>query len=216
MDDESLQHAVSEELEWAAHVDASRVTVEVHDGIVRLGGLVGSLAEKHAAERVVWHVRGVRGLVDEIEVRVEESRRHSDQEIAARVESVLRWDARLPDAQLRIKVEGGVVTLIGMLDRPYQKHDAETLVRQLEGVVAVDNRITVRAGTVAADIAAQVHRALARHVELDAGGIAVSTEGPTVVLMGQVRSLAARRTAENAAWSAPGVAAVENQLEVAP
>ena len=65
MNDVELQHAVAEELEWAPHVDASHVTVS--DGIVRLTGFVGSLAKKKAAECTVWHIRGVRGLVPEIE-----------------------------------------------------------------------------------------------------------------------------------------------------
>lgn len=215
MDDQALQHAVAEELEWAPHVDASRITVAVRDGIVRLGGVVGSLAEKHAAERTVWHVRGVTGLVEEIEVRLAPGRRHSDEEIAERVQSVLRWDAQIPDARLRIMVEDGLVTLMGTLDWQYQKEEAEARVRQLEGVLGVANEITVQPGATAADTAEQVRRALARHAELDAGRISVMVDGATVVLTGTVRSLTARRTAENAAWSARGVAAVENRLEVA-
>jgi osmotically-inducible protein OsmY len=215
MDDQTLRHAVTEELEWAPHLDASRVTVEVRDGIVRLGGVVGSLAEKHAAERVVWHVRGAAGLVQEIEVRLAPARRHSDEEIAERVQSVLRWDAQIPDARIRIKVEDGLVTLMGALDWQYQREDAEARIRQLEGVLGVANEITVRPGAGAADIAAKVRRALARHAELDADRITVSVDGATVVLAGAVRSLTARRIAENAAWSAPGVSAVDTRLEVA-
>ena len=215
MDDRSLQHAVEEELEWAPHLDASAITVAVQDGIVRVGGVVGSLAEKHAAERAVWHIRGVTGLVQEIEVRVAPARRHPDEEIAERVQSVLRWDAQIPDARLRIKVEDGLVTLMGTLDWQYQKEDAEARVRQLEGVVGVLNEIVVQPGATAGDIAKGVRRALARHAELDADRIAIMVDGTTVVLSGVVRSLTARRTAENAAWSARGVAAVDNRLEVA-
>jgi len=216
MDDQALLHAVTEELDWAPHVDDTHITIAVHDGIVRLGGFVASLAEKHAAERAVWHVRGVTGLVQEIEVRLAAARRHSDEEIAERVQSVLRWDAQIPDARIRIRVEKGIVTLMGALDWQYQREEAESRVRQLEGVRAVENELTVRPGATAADIADKVRRAFARHAELDAHRITVAVDGATVALTGEVRSLVARRTAENAAWSAAGVAAVDNRLEVAP
>ncbi|MDE2576830.1 MAG: BON domain-containing protein [Rhodospirillales bacterium] len=215
MDDQALRQMVSEELTWAPHVDATNITVDVRDGVVRLGGVVGSLAEKHAAERTIWHVRGVRGLVEEIEVRVPEALRHGDTEIAQRVRNVLRWDAQIPDARLRIKVEDGVVTLMGTLDRQYQRQEAEARVRALEGVRGVANDIAIRPAAIAPDIAANVRRALARHAELDAGRITVAEDGASVALAGTVPSLAARHAAENAAWSAAGVAAVENRLSVA-
>ncbi len=216
MDDQALRHTVTEELEWAPHVDATRITVDVQDGIVRLGGVVASLAEKHAAERAVWHVHGVRALVQDIEVRLDAAHRHPDAEIAARVQSVLRWDAQIPDARLRIKVEDGIVTLMGTLDWHYQRQAAEARVRALEGVRAVENEIAIRPGTTAADIAANVRRAFARHAGLDAGKITVAVDGPTVALTGTVRSLLARHRAETAAWSAAGVGAVDNRLSVAP
>jgi osmotically-inducible protein OsmY len=214
MDDAALLHAVTEELDWAPHVDASHITVAVRDGIVCLGGVVGSLAEKHAAERTVWHLRGATGLVQEIAVRTAPARRHSDAELAERVRSVLLWDAQIPDARLRIKVADGWVTLIGTLAWQYQKEAAEASVRRLEGVLGVANEIVVRPGIGPGDIAAQVRRALARHTELDAGRITVAAADGTVQLTGSVRSLRARRTAETAAWSARGVQAVENRLEV--
>ncbi len=182
MDDQTLRRTVIEELEWAPHVDATHITVDVQDGSVRLGGVVGSLAEKHAAERAVWHVHGVRSVVQEIDVRLPAAHRHSDAEIAARAQSVLRWDAQIPDARLRITVEDGIVTLTGTLDWQYQKQEAEARVRALEGVRAVLNEIAIRPGSTAEDIAANVRRAFARHAELDAGRITVAVDGATVVL----------------------------------
>jgi osmotically-inducible protein OsmY len=121
MNDIELQHAIAEELEWAPHVDASHVTVAVSDGIARLTGFVSSLAEKKAAERTVWHIRGVRGLVPEIEVRIPEAQRQADDEIAHRVMSVLRWDTQVPSDRIQIEVEDGVVRLIGSVDSRFQR-----------------------------------------------------------------------------------------------
>jgi osmotically-inducible protein OsmY len=216
MDDLTLERLVREELEWAPHVDAANITVHVRDGIVTLGGFVASYAEKKAAERAVWHVRGLLGLAQEIEVRLREATRHSDEDIAHRIASVLRWDAMIPEGRIQVTVERGVVKLIGEVDWQYQKQEVEQRVQHLAGVAAIDNQILVRPTHAASEIAAAVNRALARHAELDASRINVTADGTTVTLSGAVRSFAARHIAENAAWSAPGVALVKDQLRVVP
>lgn len=216
MDDLKLQHAVAEELEWASHVDASNVTVSVRDGVVRLGGFVASLAEKRAAERAVWHVRGVRGLAQEIEVLIPKARRHSDDEIAHRVMSVLGWDTQVPGDRIQVKVERGVVSLIGSVDWQFQKAAAEDRTHKLAGVTGVDNRILVRPATRPTDIKNKVERALHRHTRLHAAGITVDVDGGKVTLAGRVPSVDERETAENVAWCSPGVAEVDDQLVVQP
>ena len=216
MDDLGLEHLVREELEWAPHLDAANITVRVRGGIVALGGFVASYAEKKAAEHAIWHVRGVLGLAQDIEVRLSEAARHSDEEIAHRIASVLRWDALIPDGRIHIKVEAGVVTLMGAVDWQYQKEEVEARVQHLSGVVAIDSKILIRPASGTPAIAEAVRRALARHTEIDAARITITAEGDAVTLAGDVRSLAAQRIAENAAWSAAGVAAVEDRLRIVP
>lgn len=216
MDDLELQHAVAEELEWAPRVDASHVEVSVRDGIVRLNGYVGSLAEKKAAERAVWHVRGVRGLVEELEVTIPAAQRCSDDEIARRVTSALWWDTQIPGDRIQIKVERGVVTLIGSVEWQFQKIEAEELVHRIAGVVGVDNQIFVHPTIPPRDIKTHVERAFGRHAKLHAAGIAIHVDDCKVTLTGHVPSVDERDTAENAAWSAAGVAEVDNRLVVQP
>ena len=216
MDDLELQHAVAEELEWAPHVDASLVAVTVRDGIVKLTGVVGSLAEKKAAERAVWHVRGVRGLAEEIEVAIRDAQHHPDDEIAHRVAKMLDWDTQIPSDRIQIRVERGVVTLAGTVDWQFQRTEAEELIHRLAGVSAVDNRIIVHPLVTPVDIKCNVERAFHRHAKLHAAGIAIQVDDRKVILTGHVASIDERDTAENAAWSAVGVAEVDNRLVVQP
>ncbi|MDA8248855.1 MAG: BON domain-containing protein [Rhodospirillales bacterium] len=214
-DDAWMARAVAEELEWAPHVDAAHIHVSVQDGIVHLTGHVRTLVEKKAAERTVWHVAGVRGIAADLEIRRPAAHLHSDDEIARRAADVLDWDAQIPNTEIKVQVEGGVVTLLGAVDWQYQRAQAEARVQQLAGVVAVDNRIVVRAVPTAADeVHEQVLRALRRHAEIDASGIAVEVQGGCVTLTGHVPSFAQRRIAETAAWSARGVTDVIDHVRV--
>ncbi len=215
IDDAAIERAVTEELEWAPHVDATAIGVSVRDGTVRLTGHVQTLAEARAAERTVWHVPGVRGVIPDLEVRRPAAHVHGDPEIARRASDVIAWDSRLPGPRISVHVENGVVTLTGTVDWQYQRLEAEARVQHLAGVVGVDNRITVRpVPATTAEIREQVLRALHRHAELDASAIEVAIEDGRVTLSGDVPSFTQRRIAENAAWSARGVSDVVDRMQV--
>jgi len=215
MDDQSLQHAVAEELTWARHVDAAGITVAVHDGVVTLSGHVRSLGEKRHANRCVWHLNGVVGVRDELEVRPREADRHSDTELTSRAARTLEWDALIPSGVIGVTAASGVLTLTGTVDEPHFRTEAEERVQQLAGVVRVDNKIVVRAPTeIAVGLAEKVRRALARHSELESSGITVEVHGEQVTLAGSVPSFVQRRIAVNAAWAAPGVIDVVDRLQV--
>jgi osmotically-inducible protein OsmY len=215
MDDQSLQHAVVEELTWARHVDAAGITVTVHDGIVSLSGHVRTLSEKRHANRCVWHLQGVIGVRDEIAVQPPEAHRHSDAELTNRAARTLEWDALIPAGAINATAMAGVITLTGTVDEPHFRTEAEERVQQLAGVVRVDNQIVVRApADVAVGLAEKVRRALVRHSELDSSSITVEVRGEQVTLTGSVPSFVQRRIAVNAAWAAPGVIDVVDRLQV--
>lgn len=214
MDDPELKRIVEDELAWAPHLDASAVRVDVREGIVLLSGFVSSLAEKRRVERAVWHLRGVRGIAQDIEVMIPVARRRTDEEIAHSAVHVLRWDAEVPDERIQVKVEHGVVTLIGAVDRQFEKEEAEERVHKLAGVRAIDNRIVVRPEKAEKDIAGAVERALLRNARLHGAGIVVGAEGSKVTLSGLVASIEDREAAADLAWRTAGVGKVENDLVV--
>jgi osmotically-inducible protein OsmY len=59
-----------------------------------------------------------------------------------------------------------------------------------------------------------IKSAFKRSAVVDANKIRVETAGSNVELSGNVRNLAEREEAERAAWAAPGVFSVDNQLTV--
>jgi osmotically-inducible protein OsmY len=107
-----------------------------------------------------------------------------------------------------------MVTLEGEVRFWYQRQAAENAVRGLKGVQGVVNLISIRVVPKAADVKSRIESAFRRSAEIDAGRIQVDTSDDKVTLRGRVRSWAERQEAENAAWAAPGVTKVDDELKV--
>ena len=216
-DDQLLQAQVMDELVWTPNVDTADIGVTARNGVVTLSGFVSSLAEKRAAERAARRVKGVRDIAEEIEVRLPAAHKRSDEEIAERAVKLLSWDVEVPETQtqIQVKVEKGVVTLTGFVSTQYQKQAAENDVMHLSGVTGLVNQIQVGSELpwpYLNDLQEKIEAALRRSAQLEASQISVTHYGHKVTLQGQVRSWWELQVAETAAWSAPGVIEVDDQL----
>lgn len=212
--DDELRHDVIKELEWEPSVEAAHIGVACRDGIVTLSGHVRSYAEKAAAERAVRRVRGVNAIAMEIDIHLPTDKKTADDEIASRAIKMLHWDAVVPDERIKVEVEHGIVTLTGTVPWQYQKIEAESDIRKLTGVRGVVNSIMVRPEVRPQDVRGEIHKAFLRNAELDASSVTIGILDGKVVLGGKVNSWIEREIAERAAWSAPGVAAVEDHIVI--
>jgi osmotically-inducible protein OsmY len=213
--DQDVQRDVQFELKWDAKVSPNEIGVAVKGGVVTLSGTVDNYTKKWSAERAALRVRGVRAVVNEIQVRLEDDQL-SDASIAEAAARALELDSLVPDGAVKASVSGGWVTLRGEVDWDYERTEAERVVRNLVGVKGVTNLVTIRprTGPSSDEVKKTIENALVRSAETDAQRITVTTEGRKVILTGAVRSWAERREAERVAWSAPGVTAVENRIIV--
>ncbi len=211
---EALQLRVVQQLDWEPSVDAANIGVTVRDGVVTLEGDVRNYAEKFAAVRVTKAVYGVRGLADELQVKLHPSFERTDADIAKSALQMLAWDTVVPKDHVKVTVRDGWMTLEGEVEWEYQRTDAERAVRYLSGVKGVVNAVTLTHRAVPADVKAQIESALKRNAESDAQHIFVEMHGGTATLSGNVHTLAARDEAALAAWAAPGVRMVTDNIMV--
>jgi len=214
MTDKEIQQAVLRELDWEPQVTSTEIGVAVRDGVVTLSGFVDTYGARYHAERAAKRVYGVKAVANDIEVKLPSE--HPDPDIARAAAQALAARVTVPHERIKVTVQKGWVTLEGDVDWQYQKEAAESAVRYLAGVRGVSNLITVKPRLSAADIKTRIEQALLRSAELDARRIRVESEDSRVILRGNVRSWFEREEAERAAWRAPGVTKVENQIVVTP
>ncbi|GJD32229.1 hypothetical protein PMNALOAF_3497 [Methylobacterium adhaesivum] len=212
MTDKDLRRDVLDELDFDPSLDAADIGVAVSDGVVTLTGHVGSYAEKIEAERAVKRVKGVRAIAQEIQVRLPEAKKLADDQIAARALAIIAWSVHLPGDAIQVKVARGWVTLTGTVPWQYQVMGAEAAVRRLSGVAGVTNLVAVRPDVQPKAVRDRILEAFRRSALFEADAIKVSVEGDKVTLEGAVTAWAERDAAERAAWSVPGVRAVEDRI----
>lgn len=212
--DKQLQQDVIDDLKWDPSVDCSKIGVAASGGVVTLTGSVPSYFQKQNTERIVKRVAGVRAVANDIEVRLPSSTERSDADIATTSLNALKWDTSIPEEDLKLSVSKGWVTLEGKVDWNYQREGAERAIEKLIGVKGVTNRISVAPHVQSKEVKSEIKAALHRYADLESRNIDVDASDSTVTLRGQVRSWAERKEAESAAWMAPGVTQVRNEIIV--
>lgn len=212
--DNQLQRDVMDELAWVPNVEEANIGVAAKGGVVTLSGFVGNYAQKLAAERAAAGVLGVLAIAEEIKVRFPGLAKTSDAEVASRIVNVFSWNVGIPHDKISVKVEHNWVTLGGTVEWNYQKDAAHEAAGQIKGVLGFTDEIVVRNTPSSADVSERILAAFKRSSDADAGSVTVVAKSGTVTLSGEVHGGRERAIAQRAAWGAPGVSRVEDNIVV--
>jgi osmotically-inducible protein OsmY len=215
MSNDELTRHVTDELFWDPKVDNAAIAVSADDGVVTLGGTVGTLRQKREAKKDAERVWGVKSVNNDLQVRLLNDARREDADLRGAVLQALMLDSLVP-ATVDADVDDGMVTLKGQANWHFQRDEAETVATNVAGVVSVDDAIElVSPSPSAQDLGHSIKKAMERNAKLDADSVSVESSNGTVTLRGTVSSWADHDEAVSAAWAAPGVTRVKDHILVA-
>jgi len=213
--DTDLVADVSDELFWDPKVDNTAIAVSASDGKITLRGTVGSLREKREAKKAAQRVFGVISVDSQLKVKLMNDERRADADLRGDVLQALMLDSLIPTT-VDAKVDDGFVTLTGTADWQYQRDEADFVASNIVGALDVYDEIELVYPTPdRGDVKESIKKAFKRNAALDADDLHVSTDDGTVTLKGTVSSWAEHDEAVDAAWAAPGVTSVRDDLTVA-
>lgn len=214
--DEDISYWTHYALTHDPRILGSEISVEARDGVVTLTGVVDDLAAQTYAIAEAKKVRGVRGVIDEIDV-VPLHRR--DERIAEDVRRRLDNSVAVDASSLVVEAHDGVVTLSGELADWNQKEQARLLASEVRGVKdVVDNSELHRSGEGISDerLAAESRARLQRDVYLTDLPISVAVHEGRITISGTVGNLYEKERAGRRVLWQYGAKSVDNELVVEP
>ena len=206
---------VGDELFWDPKVDNTAIAVSANDGTITLRGTVGSLREKREARKAAQRVYGVISVDNQLQVRLLDDLARTDADLRGDVLQALMLDSLVPTT-VDATVTDGFVTLTGTVNWQYQRDEADLVASYIAGILDVFDEIEIKPPTPSAgDTKESIKKAFKRNSAFDADDLHISTDNGTVTIKGTVRSWAEHDEAIDAAWAAPGVTSVRDDMTVA-
>jgi osmotically-inducible protein OsmY len=187
--------------------------VAVNEKVVTLTGVVPGYYQKVQAEKTALQVPGIRGLAQELDVKLAKEHDRGDTQLAESAAEHILWDMAVP-AGISVTTEGGWLTLSGTVQWPYQRLAAEHAVHRLYGLKGIMNHVVVKQEATLEHIKTQIEDTLKLAAQREADRIDVRVNDGVVTLRGVVQGWSEKNDAVRAAWATPGVSKVDNFLEV--
>jgi osmotically-inducible protein OsmY len=209
-----IRAAVEDELVFDPLIDATGITVQAVSGDLALHGSVPSYPQYLEAADAARRVTGVTHVHNHLEVVLPPADYRDDETLTTVASNALLLNVALP-ASVAATVHDGNITLSGTVGYGSQRDAAETAVAWLTGVRNVKDNIEISYDANPVDVTIVVQDALDRNALIpDDSDVLVDTNGSTVTLSGHVRTWAEHDAAVDAAWMAPSVYDVLDELVI--
>ncbi|MCI1188644.1 BON domain-containing protein [Hymenobacter sp. DH14] len=184
-------------------VSAHLIDVATQNGIVALTGFTDSLLSRQRAEEIALAVRGVRSVVNELEIRTPEL---PDADLRRDVERALAHDPATGDYNITCLVADGIVTVSGVLQTWLEKQLVLRVLRGVRGVRRIEgDNLKVRGGEIMnsdEEISTEIREILDWDIRVNSALVEVQTTDKVVHLAGTVGSGAEKEHIISVAYQA--------------
>lgn len=214
--DSLLVEQIRDEFAKDSRMPVSGISISVIRGVVRLKGVVRTLAQKSWASEIAYKVPGVRAVDNQIWV---DRSRIPDDRLREMVAARLKENSEERYRNVRIAVKNGRVRLTGTVSSWGVKYAATDILSTVPGVQRIDNNLKIRDERNRTDeqIRRAVQRALREKIQMSQEYfIRVRVVRGIVTLQGRVKTDTLKRTAIQTALFVPGVVDLVDKIEVLP
>ena len=137
--DEELVRQALCMVEWDTTMPTAAIQITAEKGWLTLSGDVDGYFQSQSAEKAVQKLKGVVGVTNRINMRVDVSPR----DLAARIKRVFERRDFQDARNIRVAVYGGKVTIEGSVRSMHERRLAERAAWGMAGVTFVENRLIV-------------------------------------------------------------------------
>ena len=138
-DDVDIAEAIAHVLEWNVQVPEDRVHATVEHGWVTLEGEVDHDYQRREVERMVRHVRGVTGVLNNITVRPPAN----PAQVQTLIEEMFKRQAEADAVHIRVEVSDHTARLYGQVHSLQEANSAQTAAASAPGVASVESHLVI-------------------------------------------------------------------------
>ena len=231
--DDRIESSAQQSYVFKTYLKGDDVKIESKDGVVTLTGTVSGEAHKSLAEETVASLPGVTSVDNKLVETGEVPAVYTDAWLKAKVKATFLFNRNLSATETEVITENGAVTLRGEATSTAQKDLATEYAKDVEGVKAVNNEMTVataakepatkkigqKVATVVeliddASVTALVKTTLLYHRSTSALNTTVKTKDGVVTLGGKAKNAAEKDLATKLVSDVHGVKSVVNNMTV--
>jgi hyperosmotically inducible protein len=222
--DDRIESSAKKSHVFKTYLKNDSIKTESKNGVVTLTGTVAEESHKSLAENTVESLPGVTSVDNQLKIKAGNPPEHSDGWVSAKVKSTLLFHRNVSASGTDVYVKDGIVSLRGEASSQAQKDLTEEYAKDVEGVKAVKNELTIATTppkeTIGekiddASITAQVKSSLMFHRSTSALKTKVATQDGVVTVSGIAKNDAEKSLVTKLVTDINGVTSVINNMTIA-